>query len=96
MEYALNLPNGSTWSDPRTLAELAHLAEESESGGEICMQRSERSEWRKRHFLTRPRDARKRTRFSFLVEWLTVYGLLVLLRVRTMLTVSWDCRGGLG
>src|SRR5829696_4302998 len=29
MQYALNLPNGGNWSDPRTLAELAQLAEES-------------------------------------------------------------------
>lgn len=29
MLYALNLPNGGNWSDPRTLAELAHLAEEA-------------------------------------------------------------------
>jgi len=29
MLYALNLPNGGDWSDPRTLAELAQLAEES-------------------------------------------------------------------
>lgn len=29
MRYALSLPNGGAWGDPRTLAELAHLAEES-------------------------------------------------------------------
>jgi alkanesulfonate monooxygenase SsuD/methylene tetrahydromethanopterin reductase-like flavin-dependent oxidoreductase (luciferase family) len=29
MRYALTLPNGGAWSDPRTLAELAVLAEES-------------------------------------------------------------------
>jgi hypothetical protein len=29
MKYALNLPNGGEWSDPRTLSELAQLAEES-------------------------------------------------------------------
>ena len=29
MRYALNLPNGGAWSDPRTLGELARLAEES-------------------------------------------------------------------
>jgi alkanesulfonate monooxygenase SsuD/methylene tetrahydromethanopterin reductase-like flavin-dependent oxidoreductase (luciferase family) len=29
MFYALNLPNGGQWSDPYTLAGLAHLAEES-------------------------------------------------------------------
>jgi len=29
MKYALNLPNGGDWSDPGTLAGLAHLAEES-------------------------------------------------------------------
>jgi alkanesulfonate monooxygenase SsuD/methylene tetrahydromethanopterin reductase-like flavin-dependent oxidoreductase (luciferase family) len=29
MQYALNLPNGGAWSDARTLAELAQLAEES-------------------------------------------------------------------
>lgn len=29
MQYALNLPNGGNWSDPRTLAELAQLAEEA-------------------------------------------------------------------
>jgi hypothetical protein len=29
MQYALNLPNGGPWADPRTLAELAHVAEDS-------------------------------------------------------------------
>lgn len=29
MLYALNLPNGGNWSDPRTLADLAHVAEEN-------------------------------------------------------------------
>jgi alkanesulfonate monooxygenase SsuD/methylene tetrahydromethanopterin reductase-like flavin-dependent oxidoreductase (luciferase family) len=29
MHYGLNLPNGGAWADPRTLAELAQLAEES-------------------------------------------------------------------
>lgn len=29
MQYALSLPNGGNWSDPRTLAELAQLAEEA-------------------------------------------------------------------
>src|SRR5262245_15977197 len=29
MRYALTLPNGGPWGDPRTLAELAHLAEVS-------------------------------------------------------------------
>ena len=29
MQYALSLPNGGAWSDARTLAELAHLAEQS-------------------------------------------------------------------
>ena len=29
MQYALSLPNGGSWGDPHSLAELAHLAEES-------------------------------------------------------------------
>lgn len=29
MRYAANFPNGGPWSDPRTLGELAHLAEEA-------------------------------------------------------------------